>query len=153
DDFLPEEVYQKAYDFALTTDYEYINTKGKVTRAWHVHDGFPLRSMLNLFYHADEADKPKNVDYVYPTKGPWDAFVEHTLAIQPHVKHLVGAEKSGWGHFSVTSWIYPHGTGLAMHDDGSGIYTGAYVYFLNPVWRPHWGGLLLLMDEAANQKI
>jgi|GEM_PF-801106 len=152
DDFLPEDMYEKLNSFAVTTDYERINTHGKSTRAWHVHDGFPLRSCKNYFYHAFEEEKPKG-DFVYPTNTPIDMFMDNILAIQPQVQHLVGKPKDVWGHFSVTSWIYPHGTGLSMHDDGSGVYTGAYVYFLNPQWRPHWGGLLLLADEEANKKV
>jgi len=54
---------------------------------------------------------------------------------------------------SATSWLYPHGTSLSAHDDGAGVYSGAYVYFLNPVWKPHWGGQLMLLDEKANAKI
>jgi Rps23 Pro-64 3,4-dihydroxylase Tpa1-like proline 4-hydroxylase len=38
-----------------------------------------------------------------------------------------------------------------MHDDGSGVYSGAYVYFMNPEWRLHWGGLLLLMEGEGNR--
>jgi hypothetical protein len=33
-----------------------------------------------------------------------------------------------------------------MHHDGRG-YAGAFVYFLSPAWRTHWGGMLLLADE------
>jgi hypothetical protein len=150
DDFLPEETYQQVHDWALKTDYEYINTKGKVTRAWHIHDGFPLRSTLNVFYHAEGSSKPV-ADYVYPTRTALDGFVEHMLATQRHVAHLTGTEgRTGWGHFSTTGWLYPHGTSLHLHDDGSGVYTGAYVYFLNPMWRVHWGGMLLLFEDAAN---
>ncbi len=57
DDFLPEDVYQKVRDFAVKAHYEYINTKGKVVSAWHVHDGFPLRSLNTMFYYADAAKK------------------------------------------------------------------------------------------------
>lgn len=152
DDFLPEDVYEKLHSFCLTTDYERINTHGKSTRAWHIHDGFPLRTCKNYFYHAIEENKPQG-DHIYPTKTPVDQFIDHLLAIQPQVEHMVGKSREQWGHVTVTGWIYPHGTGLSMHDDGSGVYTGAYAYFLNPTWRPHWGGLLLLTDEEANSKI
>ncbi|MFO0389798.1 MAG: GlcNAc-transferase family protein [Alphaproteobacteria bacterium] len=154
DDFLPPDVYEKIQDFAIKTDYEYINTKGKVARAWHVHDGFPMRSTLNGFYYSkDVADKPTG-DHVYPTKTDLDLFIDNLLSVQPHVEHLTGKEgNGGWLHVSSTCWVYPHGTALSMHDDGSGVYTGAYVYFLNPIWRPHWGGLLIMMDEDANKRV
>ncbi len=154
DDFLAPDVYEKIQQFAIKTDYEYINTKGKVSRAWHVHDGFPMRSILNGFYYSkDVTDKPTG-DHVYPTKTDMDLFMDNLLSVQPHVAHLTGKEgKDGWMHVSSTCWVYPHGTALSMHDDGSGVYTGAYVYFLNPTWRPHWGGLLVMMDEEANKII
>ena len=152
DDFLPEDIYTTINNFALTTDYERINTHGKSVRAWHVHDGFPLRTCKNVFYNAP-GHNTHTGDGVYPTKTAFDPFIEHILAVSPQVEHLVGKKSETWGHFSVTGWMYPHGTGLAMHDDGSGVYTGAYVYFINPVWRPHWGGLLLLADEEANRKV
>jgi Rps23 Pro-64 3,4-dihydroxylase Tpa1-like proline 4-hydroxylase len=75
------------------------------------------------------------------------------LKIQPEVEHLTGKTATDWEHFSVSSWLYPPTTALSLHDDGSGIYSGAYVYFLNPSWKLHWGGLLLLMDEEANQAV
>jgi hypothetical protein len=152
DDFLPEDVYERIYSFAVKTDYEYINTKGKVSRAWHVQDGFPLRSSLNLFYYPEGIQKPQG-DYVYPTKTDFDIFMDHLLAIQPHIEHFTGKMGKDWAHLTATCWIYPHGTGLAMHDDGSGVYTGAYAYFLNPTWKVHWGGLNLMIEDEGNARV
>jgi hypothetical protein len=152
DDFLPEDVYQRIHGFCVKTDYEYINTKGVISRAWHVHDGFPLRSTLNEFYYADGVEKPEG-SYVYPTKTDMDAFVDALVDVQPKVEHLVGKPGRDWGHLSATAWMYPHGTGLSMHDDGSGVYSGAYVFFLNPEWRLHWGGLLLLIEGEGNRML
>ena len=42
---------------------------------------------------------------------------------------------------------------LSLHDDGAGVYTGAYVYFMSPVWKPHWGGLLMVLEDEANAAI
>ena len=152
DDFLPEDTYKSISDYMLTADYERINTTGKSVRAWHVHDGFPLRSTVNMFYNAHGSHSHSG-EHVYPTKLPLDRLIEHILAAQPSVEHIVGKQSVDWEHFSATGWMYPHGTALSMHDDGSGVYTGAYVYFLNPIWRPHWGGLLVLADEEANRKV
>src|SRR5690606_4043083 len=65
DDFLPEDVYQRIYQFTLKADYERINAQGKVARAWHLQDGFPLRSVANMFYYAENAKKP-DLPYIYP---------------------------------------------------------------------------------------
>lgn len=154
DDFLSPDVYERVQQFALKTDYEYINTKGKISRAWHVHDGFPMRSTLNGFYYAKAVAEKPTGDYVYPTGTDMDLFLDKLISIQPQVAHLTGKEGvDGWMHVSSTCWVYPHGTALSMHDDGSGVYTGAYVYFLNSTWRPHWGGLLIMMDEEANRRV
>ena len=153
DDFLPEDVYNAVNAFALTSDYERINTSGKSVRAWHVHDGFPLRTSKNVFYYAQQMEHPNRAEHAYPSNTPIDKFIEQVLVAQPQVEHIIGAQTRDWEHFSVTGWMYPHGTGLSMHDDGSGVYAGAYVYFLNPTWRPHWGGLLLLADEEANRRV
>lgn len=152
DDFLPENIYQRVSRFARKMDYEHINTQGKIARAWHIHDGFPLRSILDLIYFADENSKPKE-GYMYPTNGDLDLFADHLLAIQPSVEPILGKKGAdGWEVFSATGWIYPPGTGLTMHHDGRG-YTGAFVYFLSPTWRTHWGGMLLLADEEVNRKV
>ncbi len=160
DNFLPQDLYDNLRHFCVATDYEHINTKGKISRAWHVHDGFPLRSLLNAFYYPDKTLIPMpKPTYVYPTETAFDAFIEYMREFQPQVEYYTGkptdTSKSveGWSHFSVTSWLYPPGTGLAMHDDGSGVYTGAYAFFMNKTWRSHWGGMLLLMDESVNDAI
>lgn len=152
DDFLPEDVYQRMYDFAIKSDYQRINTHGTVARAWCVEDGFPFRSSYNYFYYAQGSEKPKG-DHLYPTKTDADIFMDHLLAIQPQVEHIVGKQGTGWEHFSFTAWMYPAGTALSMHDDGAGVYHGAYAYYLNPVWRPHWGGLNILIDEKGNKPV
>lgn len=151
DDFLSAENYNTIYDFVMRCDYDRINTT-KTTRAWHVHDGFPLRSTLNAFYYADPESRPDTA-YAYPTNTPFDLFIDNIRNTQPLVGHLSGREAQDWWHFSVTAWLYPHGTALSLHDDGSGVYAGAYVYFLNPEWRPHWGGQLIVLDGDANDAI
>ncbi|MDX1975663.1 MAG: GlcNAc-transferase family protein [Rickettsiales bacterium] len=152
DNFLPEDEYQKLHDYAVRTDYEYVNMEGKVNRAWHLQDRSPLRSSYNMFYTAQGLPN-KHPNQSYPSNTPLDAFVRQLLAVQPHVGHFVGQESKDWDHVTVTSWLYPPGTSLSMHNDGSGVYTGAYVYYLNQSWRMHWGGLLLLLDEGGNRKI
>jgi len=152
DDFLPDDAWERIFAFCLKTDYEHINTKGAISRAWHVHDGFPLRSTLNAFYYAEGVEKPSG-DHVYPTRTDMDVLVDSLVKVQPQVEHLIGKQGSDWGHVSATAWMYPHGTGLSMHDDGSGVYAGAYVYFLNPEWRLHWGGLLLLVEGEGNRLV
>ncbi len=154
DDFLAEEDYQKLYQHCVMLDYKRINTQGIINSVWDLSNGFPLRSEKNIIYHADLATKP-NVSWSYPTNSPFDLFIDHINRMLPNTEHIIGSPSgtAGWNQFSVTSWIYPQNTGLSLHDDGSGVYTGAYVYFLSPKWKPHWGGLLIMLGEEANQAI
>lgn len=148
DDFLPEDVYEKLYNYALCCDYDYINVGKKVSRVWRMRDGFPLRSSRNLFYYADQATRP-NENWAYPSDMDLNLFADAIMGIMPEVQHFIGKPKENWAKFSVTSWIYPMHTGLGLHDDGVN-YSGAYAFFLNPIWNIHWGGLLMVLDEATN---
>lgn len=152
DDFLPEDIFDQIYEFSCTSDYEHINSQGKVARAWRIRDGFPLRSSLNLFYFANNAERP-NEAWAYPTNTALDRFADYLNGINPHVKHLVGAPGKDWDRFSITSWLYPTGTALSVHDDGAGVYSGAYAFFINPYWDIHWGGLLLMADPNGSKAV
>ena len=153
DDFLGEAEYRELFDFVSRMDYQYINTQGTVRRVWDLSNGFPLRSDKNLFVHAPHATTREG-NFHYPSGTPLDHFVDAVQAAIPDVGDMVGEPRpEGWHHFSVTSWIYPPNTGLSMHDDGAGVYSGAYVYYLNPEWKPHWGGLLIVLDDEANRAI
>lgn len=153
DDFLPDEIFDKIFEFAVQTDYQYINTKGAVSRVWDLTNGFPLRSEKTVIYYHDP-EHAKDRSWAWPSRTPFDLFVEQLRDFLPHVKGLVGEPGgSSWTNFSLTSWLYPQNTGLSLHDDGAGIYTGAYVFYLNRTWRPHWGGQLLVLDHDANEQI
>jgi len=154
DDFLPEEVYQKLYHYACIADYEHINTKGAVQRVWRLRDGFPLRSLSTLFYFTPQGRRPNpKPDWAYPTNSVLDMFVSHLNRLTPKASSIVGEAGQGWDRYSVTSWIYPKDTALSLHDDGSGVYSGAFTYFLNPHWDIHWGGLLMFIDPRASKEL
>lgn len=154
DDFLPESVYDQLYDFMCCTDYEHINTKGKVTRVWRPRDGFPLRSTLNLYHFSDGSKCPNpKPEWAYPTNTALDRFAEHMNALLPEIQHFVGNPAKDFDRYSVTSWLYPRGTGLSLHDDGAGIYAGAFAYFVSPYWDIHWGGLLMMLDKQINHNL
>jgi Rps23 Pro-64 3,4-dihydroxylase Tpa1-like proline 4-hydroxylase len=154
DDFLPEELYNTLYHYACCADYERINTKGKVHKVWRLRDGFPLRSMFSLYYYADESKRPDpKPDWAYPTKTALDLFAEHLTRLAPQAEPFIGRPHIDWEHYSASAWIYPKDTALSLHDDGNGYGSGAFTYFLNPVWDIHWGGLLMLLDLHASQAL
>jgi hypothetical protein len=154
DDFLPEDLYQRLYHYACTADYERINTTGKIQRVWRIRDGFPLRSQFNLFHFVDESKRPDpKPDWAYPTGTALDLFAERLASLSPQATPVVGRSGKDWDRYSVTSWIYPRDTALSLHDDGSGIYSGAFTYFLNPHWDIHWGGLLMFIDPRSSKAL
>jgi hypothetical protein len=154
DDFLPEDVYQKLYHYACTADYEHINTTGKIQRVWRIRDGFPLRSQFNLFHFIHESKRPSpKPDWAYPTNTALDNFAERLSKLSTDATSVIGQRGKDWDRYSVTSWIYPRDTALSLHDDGSGVYSGAFTYFLNPHWDIHWGGLLMFIDPRASKAL
>lgn len=154
DDFLPEDVYQKLYHYACTADYEHINTTGKIQRVWRLRDGFPLRSQFTLFDFVDESKRPfPKPDWAYPTSTALDSFAERLNHLSTEAASVIGKRVKDWDRYSVTSWIYPRETALSLHDDGSGVYSGAFTYFLNPHWDIHWGGLLMFIDPRASKAL
>jgi len=150
DDFLPDELYQRLHRFALDMEYEAAG-HGKMSQARHLHDGFPLRSQMNLRYYTDQSRK-HNAEHIYPTQTEMDGFMDHLLALQPHVERLTGKRDKDWLHASARAWIYPHGTGLSPNGANAAA-TGNYMYFLNPNWRTHWGGMLLIADEEGKRMV
>lgn len=152
DDFLPEDEYELVYKHAIQSDYRHINTSGQVVRVWNVDNGFPLRSMWDHHYRTNTVKHPDD-HHTFPTHTPNDLLFNAINHMMPQVQHLVGKPAEEWSHASMTSWLYPPNTGLSLHNDGNSIYTGAYIYYLNREWRIHWGGLLMVLDRAANQAI
>ena len=148
DDFVPEETFHELHLWALYADYKHINTGEKVTRTWRLPDGFPLRSKLSLVYHHERATAPDE-SWAYPTGTAFDLFAENLNRIIPEVSHLIGRPGADWDRYSITSFLYPAGTGLSVHKDGRVSYSGAYSYFLSPRWNIHWGGLLLALDPKT----
>jgi len=156
DDFLPQSVFEKVHNYVLTADYERINKTG--TGIWHVHDGFPLKS--EPCYYRPGRQGKSGTDKVYPSGTALDPFIDHMVALLPQVEYFVGRPQETWKQFSVVPSIFPPGTSLSTHahyfvteKQGGDELTGAFVYFLNPEWRVHWGGLLLLIDEDGNKMI
>lgn len=154
DDFLPEEAYQKVHSYVCAADYERINAHGKIQKVWRLRDGFPLRSLLNLHCFADKSKRPSpKPEWSYPTNTALDIFAEHLNRLAPQAAAVIGQANKDWDCYSVTAWVYPKGTALSLHDDGSGVYSGAFTCFLNPHWDIHWGGLLMLLDPRTSKAL
>jgi hypothetical protein len=99
-----------------------------VSKVWRPHDGHPLTG-------------PRA-----PMPGPpiLDRFC--ALVQSAHEHEQVGAVVGEHASVSFCPWVYPPGSGLSLHADELGG-AGSYIYFAHSEWRPHWGGLLCVLDR------
>ncbi len=51
-----------------------------------------------------------------------------------------------WDRISFALWKYPAGSRLGWHNDGGGG-RREFILFLHNMWKPSWGGELMLVDE------
>ena len=75
--------------------------------------------------------------------NPLSSLIFAMLA-RPEVSAFL-ADCEPWGNLSLTSYIYPPGTGLGWHSDGKK--SAAFIYYSHPEWHESWGGELLLEDR------
>lgn len=106
---------------------------GGVKKVWRLHDGYPLK--------GPEFHLTKTGDLT-PTPHPsFIILLDELMKCVPQTP--IGPE---WERLNSSMWVYPTGTGASLHADGS---SGAYAYYLHPEWRLHWGGMLVVLDEAT----
>src|SRR5262249_3939937 len=79
----------------------------------------------------------------YPTGTAADALVRRVARLAPRLASLVGRRGREWVIFSGRTFLYPPGTGLSWHTDGS-IYSGAWTFYAHPRWNAVWGGELMI---------
>lgn len=150
DDFIEPSLFESLYDFVCMRDYKHINTEGKVTKVWRLRDGFPLRSVDSYFKSYQNKNVKEN--WEFPVNNVMDQFSDALDNALPLFKKYIGVPQHQWNRFSVTSWMYPQGTGLSLHED-SGPYSGAYTFFMNKSWNIHWGGQLMILPQSAKSSI
>lgn len=150
DDFLDMHTFDHLYDYVCKRDYKHINTEGQVAKVWRLRDGFPLRS-VESYFRSYENKASKQV-WEFPVNNPMDDFANNMDSALSLFQQYVGTPGEKWNRFSVTSWMYPRGTGLSLHED-SGPYSGAYTFFMNKQWNLHWGGLLMVLPAEASERI
>lgn len=148
DDFLPPDTFRDLFSFCNASDFEIVH-RTRWRKVWRLHDGLPLQG--GTFYYQAAPRDPGSGEPAYPTGTVMDEFVERTIAVLPEARKLVGSPGRDWRAMSVAPWIYPVGSGLSLHCDGSR-YSGAYTFFLHPQWNLYWGGLLLVLDPRTKIK-
>lgn len=106
------------------------HTRFGVKKAWRNHDGGPLVGSR----------------YPMPGPAPLDRFCRLVQSARDHepLRPIVD-EHAG---VSFCPWVYPPGSSLSLHADEQGG-AGSYIYFAHPEWRPHWGGMLCILDRGT----
>lgn len=99
-----------------------------VTKVWRTHDGVPLMGSRTPM----------------PGPAPLDQLCKLVQSARDHepLRPMVGAHVG----VSLCPWVYPPGSSLSLHTDEPGG-AGSYIYFAHPEWRPHWGGMLCILDR------
>jgi hypothetical protein len=144
DDVLAEEEFAGLFRFLGTLDYASVHRAGW-RKVWRLYDGDPLRGPTTWY-------RPGVVPKVgHGRRTPINLVVDWILERQPEIASVVGAEGADWAKLSLTPWIYPVGSGLSLHQDGSA-YSGAFTFFVHQEWRLHWGGHLLVLDSRTRSR-
>jgi len=119
---------------------------------WPISDGRPLtgETVVAVAEPAGlrrRADREAPPDPAHPTGTALDCVFEKLLSLLPQVEAWVGKRGEDWNRISATPYVYPSGTALSWHADGSP-FTGAFTFYAHPVWKAQWGGELLVADRS-----
>lgn len=118
---------------------------------WLPTDGAAMMGP-GLVAWADPATTTVDPEHArFPTSTPVDPLIRRLLDEQPRLARWVGAAIHEWAVLSAVPWLYPPGSGLSWHTDSS-MYSGAFAYYLHPVWDPQWGGELVLAHPSAREQ-
>lgn len=138
DNFLPAKEFLAIQKFIQFQDYQSVHARGW-SKSWRPSDGNPLVSQS--FFSKD---LPGVLDgAAYPSGTGIDFVIKRILASIKDYSRWTGAEDV-WEYFNASVYLYPQGTGLGWHEDDYS-YSGAYIYYAHPEWRPGWGGELCVM--------
>ncbi|HEX4395450.1 MAG TPA: 2OG-Fe(II) oxygenase [Mycobacterium sp.] len=101
-----------------------------VSKPWRPHDGAPLMG-------------PR-----LPMPGPstLERFCALVQSARDH--EALRAVVDEYEDINFCPWVYPPDSGLSLHADEGGA-SGSYIYFAHSEWRPHWGGMLCVLDQET----
>jgi hypothetical protein len=143
DDFLPQEAFEALLHHATLDSYAIVH-RDEWCKVWRLGDGLPLHG-TTTYYRADASLHEDHETLRYPSGTPLDAFIDGVNAVAGEAAGIVGET---WAGMTVTSWVYPLGSGMSLHRIGD-TYTGSYAYFVHREWNFHWGGQLLILDPRT----
>jgi Rps23 Pro-64 3,4-dihydroxylase Tpa1-like proline 4-hydroxylase len=112
------------------------------------------------FAQVDSVISPSEDGPAFRSKGVrfGDELGSTELAGRPNVyqevartvqreRDFYGQAGLDWDRIAFAFWKYPAGSRLGWHNDGGRGRKGEFILFLHDMWRPSWGGELMLVDE------
>jgi hypothetical protein len=157
DDFLPKREFAAVWRYVQNEEYRHVH-QDRVEGVFRIGDGNPLggrpvyagperalpESVIAALSEADAADR------IFPTRLAVDHVIRRVLGQAPKLARWIGRAGHDWSFLTAAASVYPQGTGLSWHRDGSR-YTGAYIFYSHREWNVTWGGELLIADETTKQ--
>jgi len=152
DDVMPEQELDEIWRYLQFVSLAGVDSAYDQDSPWPISDGWPLTGETvvvaaksgGLRLRADEAP----ADATYPTGTALDHVFEKLQCLLPQVEACVGKTGKDWNRISATPYVYPSGTALSWHADGSQC-TGAFTFYAHPVWKAQWGGELLVAERSG----
>lgn len=130
DEVLEKKEFQELHkNFHSNLDFAYRSITGW-KKVWAISDG---QILAGPSFNYDQA--PFN-NFIDPLVSLFAA-----LATQ-HFPKIFGKKGEDWDTFDVTPYIYPEGTKISWHNDGS--FQCALIYYVHNMWNPDWGGELMI---------
>ncbi len=138
DEVLPAPAFAALWRWAQRQRFRRVHEHGWDT-VWRFHDGEPVAGEI---LHSARSGHDEGAR-VYPTGTAADALLRRVARLAPRLAPLVGRRGRDWVIFTGRTFLYPPGTGLSWHSDGS-VYSGAWAFYAHPRWNAVWGGELMI---------
>jgi hypothetical protein len=156
DDVLPKRAFAAVWRYVQNEEYRHVHQDG-VEGVFRIGDGNPLVGRRAVYAGPERglpasvtaaSSKADGADLVFPSTLAVDHVIRRVLGQAPKLARWIGRAGRDWSFLTAAASVYPQGTGLSWHRDGSR-YTGAYIFYAHREWNVTWGGELLVADETT----
>jgi hypothetical protein len=145
DDLVPKSDFHVLWRYFQDVEFCYVQNQ-KWIKINRLSDGNCLFGPV----HFLTGKCSKGAGSVFPEGDEIDIFWRALQKVAEQSEELLGRLGVQWIDCFARAYLYPAGSGLSWHNDGTGT-TGAYVYYVHPVWNSQWGGELLVLNDAPRQ--
>ena len=143
DEFLSLDDFQLMWRYFQAEDFRFIHGS-KWVKINRLIDGNPLFGTPYISNPIENDSTSK----IYPVGNGIDIIFREIISQEKTIAPWVGERGQDWKVFFARPYLYPQGTGLAWHDDYTGV-SGACIFYLHPEWNVSWGGELMIADSST----